>query len=136
MCRGINHCCSHVAEKDLLQSYRFSVLKNFMAFAASLNTPIVQTTLKKKNKTCGYYSITDLYCKSLCFMFFKIFLLLLWVTFKVFIEFLTVSFLVHVFGFLALRHVRDPSCLISTPSLEGVKSQPLDHQGSPCLVLF
>ena len=55
MCRGINHCCSRIAEKDLLQSYHFSVLKIFMAFSASLNTLVVQTTLKK-NKTCGYYS--------------------------------------------------------------------------------
>lgn len=134
MCRGINHCCSRIAEKDLLQSYHFSVLKNFMAFSASLNTLVVQTTLKKKKLVV--LQQTDLYCKSLCFTFFKILLLLLWITFKVFIEFLTISFLVHVFGFLASRHVRDPSSLTSTPSLEGeVPTIGPPGKPLPCFIL-
>lgn len=51
MC-GPNHCSNCIAKKDFLQAHIlvFWSFKNLTAFSASLRTPIVQTTLKRKKK--------------------------------------------------------------------------------------
>ena len=54
--------------------------------------------------------------------------------FKVFIEFVTILLLFYVFGFSAARHVQTqlPDKGLNThPELRKVKSESLDHQGSP-----